>query len=368
MDAIAANVQSIREQLPSSTQMMAVVKANAYGHGALEVAEIALKSGAIWLGVAILEEAIYLRKNGVTAPILVLGYCPPEYAHIAADYRISLTVFHKNWLIQAKESLKKVLPIHLKCDTGMGRIGVIDEEELVDVLEEIERSDCFDFEGIFTHFSKADTKDNRYYLKQLATFNQFLDIVKQKPKWIHASNSAATLLYQDGLFNLTRSGITIYGLTPSTEIKDDLPISLKPAFSLHSKLVHVKNVKKGTKIGYGCTYTVECDDEWIGTIPIGYADGWIRALQGQTVLINGMRAPIVGRICMDQCMVKLPSYFPVGTEVTLIGKQQNDEITVDEVADKLQTINYEVICMISNRVPRVYKKGNQVVKVVNHQY
>lgn len=364
LDYIEENVKSICHHLPDSTKLMAVVKANGYGHGAVEVAQTALEAGAVMLAVALLEEGIYLRKNGIEAPILVLGYCPPEYAAIAVEYSISLTVPHKDWLNRVKVPLQKPISVHIKCDTGMGRIGVQTTEELQELEEIILNSDHFHFEGIFTHFAKADALDTEYYHKQLEKFNQFLSALKVRPKWIHASNSAASLRFPEGLFNLVRSGITVYGLTPALEIKNQLPIALKQAFSLKTKLVHVKQVTKGAKISYGCTYEA-LEDEWIGTIPIGYADGWIRALQGQTVLINGERVPIVGRICMDQCMIKLPRHFPVGTEVTLIGKQIEDEITVDEIAEKLHTINYEVICMISNRVPRVYKKGTEAIKIRN---
>ena len=319
LDAIEENLKAIRKVLPPSTSIMAVVKANGYGHGALETAEVALETGAELLGVALPDEALYLRKNGIRAPILVLGHCPPEYAPIAAKHSISLTVYQKDWLLQAKKVLSKPVAIHIKVDTGMGRIGVQTEEELFELLTELNLSDSFIFEGIFTHFAKADSKDTEYYQTQLERFLRTLEVVKEKPRWIHASNSAASLLHETGQFNLARIGIAMYGLTPSPEIADILPVKLQGALSLHSTLIHVKKVPKGAKISYGCTYEAE-EEEWIGTIPIGYADGWIRALQGQEVLVNGRRAPIVGRICMDQCMVKLPGKMPIGTKVTLIGK------------------------------------------------
>lgn len=364
LDAIEENLKAIRKVLPPSTSIMAVVKANGYGHGALETAEVALETGAELLGVALLDEALYLRKNGIRAPILVLGHCPPEYAPIAAKHSISLTVYQKDWLLQAKKVLSKPVAIHIKVDTGMGRIGVQTEEELFELLTELNLSDSFIFEGIFTHFAKADSKDTEYYQTQLERFLRTLELVKEKPRWIHASNSAASLLHETGQFNLARIGIAMYGLTPSPEIADVLPVKLQGALSLHSTLIHVKKVPKGAKISYGCTYEAE-EEEWIGTIPIGYADGWIRALQGQEVLVNGLRSPIVGRICMDQCMVKLPGKMPIGTKVTLIGKSGHEEITVDEIAKKLGTINYEVACMISSRIPRIYKRGEQIVKIKN---
>lgn len=365
LDAIRNNIKSIISVLPKETKLMAVVKANGYGHGALEVAETALKAGAHSLAVALLEEGVFLRKKGIQAPILVLGYCPPEYAEIAAKNNIAMTVYQKEWLEKAESYLSEIpLKAHVKIDTGMGRIGVREEKELIDILTMISNTKKVELDGIFTHFAMSDSKDNSYYEEQLFKFKQYLQVVDKKPKWIHASNSAGTLIHKKSYFNLVRCGIVMYGLTPALEIKDDLPIQLQPAMSLHSKLIQVKRVKAGSSISYGCTYRAE-EDEWIGTIPIGYADGWLRKLQGQEVLVDGIRVPIVGRICMDQCMVKLPKQYPVGTPVTLIGKQGNEEITVDEIAQKLDTINYEVLCTISYRVPRVYKDGKDLVKVSN---
>jgi alanine racemase (EC 5.1.1.1) len=364
LDAIRENVQAIRRLLPDQTEIMAVVKADGYGHGAYETAISALEAGAKMLAVALLEEGIVLRKKGIDVPILVLGYCPPEYAGVAESYQISLTVYQAGWLEKAVSFIKNRLPVHIKCDTGMGRIGIRDVEELDQLLGVLRETEKFEVEGIFTHFAKADSRDEAYYFYQLDRFRNFLKHLDRRPKWIHASNSAGALLHREGLFNLVRIGIAMYGLSPSEDIKDLLPIPLREAFSLHSRLVHVKQVEKGSKIGYGCTYEAK-DDEWIGTVPIGYADGWLRRLQGHTVLIDGRRAPIVGRICMDQCMVRLPGPYPVGTPVTLIGKMGDDRISVDEIADRLGTINYEVVCLIRDRVPRVYKKGGSPVKMVN---
>lgn len=365
--AIERNIEAIRTVTPAGTDLMAVVKANGYGHGAFEVAQIAIQAGADALAVATLDEALSLRNKGIRAPLLVLGYCPPQYAPIAAQKQISLTVFQKQWLEEVDRILTIPLPVHVKCDTGMGRIGVRTDEELQELINIISASPKFHLEGIFTHFAKADTLDVTYFAEQLTRFKQLLANLRERPKWVHASNSAATLMHPDAAFNLVRVGIAMYGLTPSPEIAPKLPVNLEPAFTLHSKLSHVKKVEKGAKISYGSTYVAE-DEEWIGTIPIGYADGWLRALQGQEVLIDGMRVPIVGRVCMDQCMVRLPKEMPVGTPVTLIGKQGHEEITVDEIAAKLETINYEVVCLISNRVPRVYKYGEEIVKVSNPLY
>lgn len=192
-----------------------------------------------------------------------------------------------------------------------------------------------------------------------------LSVLNKRPKYIHSSNSAAAIRFPKAYFNAVRIGIAMYGLTPSREMEEEIPFPLNEAFSLQTKLVNVKKLKKGDKVSYGATY--ECrQDEWIGTLPIGYADGWIRKLQGQEVLVEGERVPIVGRICMDQCMIRLPHDMPVGTKVTLIGRQGNEFISINEIAAKLDTINYEVPCIITSRVPRLYKQGGNIIDIKNY--
>lgn len=365
LDAIFENAANMKNHLPSEITLFAVVKANAYGHGDVEVAETAIQAGASYLAVAFLDEALALRKKGITAPILVLGASRPEDAQIAARESITLTVFQAGWLEAAQSFLEgTVLTIHLKCDSGMGRIGIRKQEEMNEIERFLQKTKCFVLEGIFTHFATADQLDTEYFSKQLARFEEMLTWLKEKPKYVHAANSAALLRFPNAVFNSVRMGISLYGLSPSMEMKEVLPFALRPAFSLKTKLVHVKNISKGQSVSYGATYTAE-EDTWIGTLPIGYADGWIRMLQGQEVLLEGGRSPLVGRICMDQCMVKLSREFPVGTEVTLIGKNGTECITVDDIAEKLNTINYEVTCMISSRVPRMYLKDGRITGVVN---
>ncbi|HWO76784.1 MAG TPA: alanine racemase [Bacillus sp. (in: firmicutes)] len=361
LDAIKWNVQKMREFLSDDVQIMAVVKANAYGHGDVEVAQIALESGASMVAVAILDEAIALRQKGIQAPILVLGASRPENAVLAAEHDISLTVFQKDWLIRAKKLLDThQLKIHIKCDTGMGRLGVRLFEELNELVQTVRQSPQFIWEGMYTHFATADQTDEHYFQKQLSLFDTWVEQLDNKPPIIHASNSAAALKQHIKKFNAVRMGISMYGLAPSPEIKPLLPFDLKPAMSLYSKIVHIKRVEKGSAISYGNAYIAE-DDEWIATLPIGYADGWIRKNQGFDVSVEGIRVPIVGRVCMDQCMIKLPAYYPEGTKVCLIGQ----DVTIDEVAERLDTINYEVACMISSRVPRVYIKDDQIIAIKN---
>jgi len=366
LDNIYYNVESLKNILPNNVALFAVVKANAYGHGDIQVARTAIRAGASYLAVALIDEAIALRKKGLTEPVLVLGASRPENAALAAEYDITLTVFQKEWIDKAVEFLKdsKPLKLHIKVDTGMGRIGVKTKQELREVESAIRTNSCFYLEGVFTHFATADQLDRTYYEQQLASFTKLVESFEQRPEMVHSSNSAAALRYPESYFNGVRFGISMYGLSPSPEIETELPYPLKEAFSLRTKLVHVKELQKGENVGYGATYEAKAQ-EWIGTLPIGYADGWIRKLSRQAVLVNGKRASITGRICMDQMMIKLPSYVPVGTEVTLIGRQGNELISVNEIADVLETINYEVTCMMSNRIPRVYLQDGKIVEVVN---
>ncbi|MFP5115883.1 alanine racemase [Bacillaceae bacterium C204] len=367
LDCIHANLTSIKKHLTQDVEMIAVVKANAYGHGDIQVAETALEAGAAYLAVAFMDEAIALRNKGIKAPILVLGATRPEDIQVAAKFNITLTVFQQEWLEDALKHLKtdNRISFHIKVDTGMGRIGVRSVSELKAVEQIISENAQFNLEGIFTHFATADELDETYMYKQLALFEGMVSALKQKPRYIHSSNSAAALRYPKTYFNAVRIGIAMYGLTPSLEMEHEIPFQLREAFSLRSRLVHVKKMQKGEKVSYGATYETG-EEEWIGTIPIGYADGWIRRLQGQEVLVEGTRSPIVGRICMDQCMIRLPYKVPIGTTVTLIGAQENQFISVNEIAEKLETINYEVPCIIANRVPRLYKKGGKIVDLKNY--
>ena len=371
LDAIEANICAIKENFKRDIHVIAVVKADGYGHGAVQVAKAALRAKVTYLAVAILDEAIYLRKEGITAPILVLGYCKPEYVPYALKYNITLTVFQSDWLKKAKSYMddKDKLNIHLKYDTGMGRIGITTEEEGNALIEEIKSTSLFHVEGIFTHFATADEINTDYFNKQ---YSRFLEVLKQleehgiNPVYIHCGNSATGMRFPDQSFNMFRLGISMYGLTPSIEIKSILPVELKEAFSLKTKIIQVKQVPAGEGISYGATY-VTSEPEWIATLPIGYADGWYRyhSSTGGYVLVNGKKAPFVGRICMDQCMIKLPEKVEEGTTVTLIGKDQGESISVDDIAQRLSTINYEIPCMINHRVPRIYYQKMEKIFVRN---
>jgi alanine racemase len=366
LDAISRNLHSIKNILPNDVQIIAVVKANAYGHGAVQVAKTALRAGATYLAVAFLDEALALREKGIDAPILVLGASRPRDVKVAVHHHITLTAFRYDWFLEAKDFIEEnqVLNVHLKVDTGMGRIGIRDSEEVKDIEGFVKRDLRFSLEGIYTHFATADELDDSYLLLQQQRFVEILTAFQEQPRLVHCSNSAAALRFPFALWNAVRIGIAMYGLTPSKDMVPLLPFNLNEAFSLHSRLVHVKKLLKGEKVSYGITYEAQ-EDEWIGTLPIGYADGWIRKLQGQEVIVEGKRAKIVGRICMDQCMIKLSQEVPIGTKVTLIGVQAGETISSNEIAQKLETINYEVPCLISNRVPRIYMRSGKMVELQN---
>ena len=366
LDHIFYNVQSLKQILPENVTIFAVVKANGYGHGDVQTARAAMSAGASYLAVAFIDEAILLRKKGIEAPILVLGASRPQDISIASQYDITLTVFQTDWLRYVKEkvTLTKPVRVHIKVDTGMGRIGVTTKNELQEVERLIHENPMLVFEGIYTHFATADEINQTYYQQQSAVFKEMLESLQERPGLVHCSNSASSLRFPENHFNGVRMGITMYGLTPSLEIEAELPYPLKEAFALKTEVVHVKQLHAGDKVSYGATYEAQ-GDEWIATLPIGYADGWIRKLSGQEVLVDGKRASIIGRICMDQTMIKLDAFYPVGTPVTLIGGQGKEFISVNEIAEKLDTINYEVPCMISGRVPRVYIENGKVSETVN---
>lgn len=373
LDAIKENVSSIKQLLPDDVKIMAAVKANGYGHGALHVAKAALEGGAHTLGVAILDEALALRNQGIEAPILVLGWVRPTDIRLAAENNIILTVFQSNWLQEAICHLPETMTcsLHVKIDTGMGRIGINSKNEGKAVIDCIKAHKQFKLEGVYTHFATADEKNLEYFQLQFNRFQEYLQWLKEwgvSTPLVHCGNSAATIRFPSKMFSMTRVGISMYGLSPSKEIEDEIPFQLKEAFSLHSKIIHVKEVNANDGISYGATYKAK-GKEWIATIPIGYADGWLRQNSNNGfVIVNGERCPIVGRVCMDQMMVKLEKKVEVGTQVTLIGEQAGEMISVDEVAERLGTINYEIPCMISYRVPRVILKDGEIMTINNEVF
>ncbi len=359
LSSIKKNLQKIREIYPDK-YIYAAVKANAYGHGYLPVSEAVLEAGADALAVATLDEALMLRKNFTETPILVMGWTRPQDAPVAAKQQIQVTAFQQEWLKQAgsylKDSQEKV-KIHMKIDSGMGRIGIKSRKEAYAVIEEVTNfTDEFELSGIFTHFATADSAELSYYNKQLKHFEDLLDVfssIRTPKTQIHIGNTAASMRFPEDMYDAIRFGIGLYGLYPSKDVERLSDMTLSDSFSLYSSIIHVKKLEPGEHISYGATYEAE-QEEWIGTVPIGYGDGWIRKLQGFHVLVDGKRSEIVGRICMDQMMIRLSKPYPIGTKVTLIGEDQGERIRVDDVADYLETINYEIPCIINERVPRLY--------------
>jgi alanine racemase len=338
-------------------QVMAVVKANGYGHGALPVAHAALRGGATWCAVARLSEALELRAGGLECPILLLGLTtPPEMEH-AVRSRISMTVWSDAQIgqaAQAAKSLGATASLHLKVDTGMSRLGVQPEAAL-ELAKRLSATDGVRFEGLYTHFARADESDpatTDWQAKSFHTVLQQMEKAGLEPALIHAANSAATLKRPDLHHDLVRVGIALYGLHPSSETR--LPHHIRPALAWKTQLSHVKLLPAGRGISYGHVYTTT-KDERIGTLPVGYADGF-RRVPGNEVLVRGVRAPVVGRVCMDQCLVQLDHVHEasVGDEVVLIGRQGDERISAEEVAARWGTINYEVVCGIGARVPRLY--------------
>ncbi|ASS76666.1 alanine racemase [Tumebacillus algifaecis] len=369
LDAIGHNVRVSKQILPPGTGVMAVVKANAYGHGASQVAEIALQNGAEYLGVAAADEAIELREAGITAPILILGYTPTNFAKDIVTYDLTQTVFNTDLLLAldraAREQNTKA-KIHLKVDTGMGRLGFTGLDEVVGFAKRAADMPGINLEGIFTHFATADELDSSYAEEQISRFAAVLErlqLAGLKIPLQHISNSAGIIQYTNCPGNMVRLGISMYGYYPSQEVPKD--VELQPALRFVSHVVHLKEVPAGTKISYGATFETKAPSK-IATIPVGYADGYSRLLSNKgEALIRGMRVPVVGRVCMDQLMLDVTEVEAVetGDEVVLYGRQGNSEIPLDEVADKIGTITYEVLCVLGRRVPRKFQHLGKTVEV-----
>jgi alanine racemase len=363
LDALTSNMSEVRRLTSPTAKILAVVKANAYGHGAVEVSRTVLSGGADWLGVARLDEGLSLREAGIGAPILILGYLPHEQSADVVRSRLSQAVYTSDMALALAEAAAAEgtrAKVHLKIDTGMGRIGWIAGPEAVREIMILARNRHLEVEGIFTHFAAADLNDKKYTKEQFEKFTGLIEELRRNGLEIpikHAANSAALMEMPETHLDMVRAGIILYGLYPSDEV-DHSRIKLRPVMSLKAKVAHVKRVPAGFKVSYGCTYSTE-NDTVIATLPLGYADGYSRLLSSKGhALIRGRRAPVAGRVCMDQIMVDV-GHIPgvnIGDEAVLIGRQGDQEITADEVAGMLGTINYEVVCMISHRVQRVYKK------------
>ncbi|KAA6452038.1 alanine racemase [Bacillus swezeyi] len=373
LDAIKKNLRAIRHHIPSKSKIMAVVKANAYGHGSVEVARHALEHGASELAVASVEEGIVLRKAGITAPILVLGFTPLRCVKESAAWKITLSAFQVDWIKEANEILEKEaetdrLAIHINVDTGMGRLGVRTKEKLLEIVKALTASKFLRWEGIFTHFSTADEPDTTLTRLQHDKFISFLRFLKDQGielPTVHMNNTAAAIAFPEFSADMIRLGIGMYGLYPSAYIKQLNLVKLIPALSLKARIAYVKTMLTEPRtISYGATYIAD-RGEVIATLPVGYADGYSRALSNRgVVLYRGRRVPVAGRVTMDMIMVSLgESEGKQGEEVVIYGRQKGAEISVDEVAEMLDTINYEVVSTISRRVPRIFIRDGEILKV-----
>ncbi len=367
LDAITVNIQALKKVTAPGARFMAVVKANAYGHGAVEVAQRALESGAHCLGVARIQEAVALRESGIDSRILVLGYTPPELTRLALDNRLTLTVFDVDTARAISDSAVaagKTVTTHIKTDTGMGRLGlrpagekgVAIDPDRVDAAIRIAQMPGLDLEGIFTHFASADSTDTTYTERQ---FNLFCDYVAElervgiKFRLKHAANSAAIIAHPRTHLDMVRAGIALYGLNPSREVNLN-PLATRPVMALKARLVHVKKVPRGFSVSYGMTHRTTAPTT-IATVPIGYADGYSRLLSSRgTMLVRGQRAPVVGRVCMDLALLDVGHIEGVrtGDEAVILGRQGAETVPADEIADLVGTINYEIVSSITARVPR----------------
>jgi len=393
LDNVAHNVKILREKVKRGAEIMGVVKADAYGHGIREIIPVLIENGVTRLAVSMLDEAIELRKNGVVIPILILSYTDPRRAKEIIEFNVTQTVYNKELalsLSDAGKSLGKEVRIHIKVDTGMGRVGFMAGFDAIKTIEEIQKMPQIVIEGLYTHFACADEENTDYTFKQ---FEQFMSICNELGRIgiqipiKHVCNSAATLRFPAMHLDMVRVGILLYGMSPS-EVCNARKQGFWQAMSLKTNVILVKDIDENQPISYGRIFTTKRASK-IATIPIGYADGYSRSLSNKSsVLLHERRYPVVGNICMDTCMIDVTEpinddpvsaklkclsmntsmnpVITVGDEVVLFGKQGNAFLDIDEIATLMNTINYEVTCLVGKRVPRAYIRNNQVVEIKNY--
>ncbi|MEH7501774.1 alanine racemase [Neobacillus drentensis] len=373
LDHIKNNYLQFRKFVQPEAKIMAVVKADGYGHGAVEIARTSLQSGADYLAVALLDEAIQLREAGISQPILVLGYTPIRSVRAAIIQNITLTVFDHDVLdeiIIQSDRLSKSAPIHLKIDTGMSRIGVSSPEEAVILAYKAISDPNVYLEGVYTHFAAADNEDTTFTYTQFQRFQSVIKYLENKNISVpikHCCNSAATMKFPDMHLDMVRIGVALYGLYPDVSLKNH-PIQLRQAMSFKTKIAALKKVSASQPISYGCTWNPD-RESIIATLPLGYADGLSRLLSNRgKVLIHGQKSAIAGRVCMDQTMVDVTDIknCSVGDVVSIFGKSSSSFQSVDEIAQLMGTINYEVVCLIGKRVPRVYDNDSELFKLAEN--
>ena len=372
LDNLKYNIEQVKKKVSPKTMLCGIVKANAYGHGASEIARTLLDNGFNYLAVAFIDEAKDLRNSGITdAPILILGNTPKDTVAEVIEYNITAAVYNTETAeaISAEAVRRnKTAKIHIKIDTGMSRIGFLPTDESIDKIAAIKKLPNLEIEGIFTHFANSDSSDESMTLMQFARFTDVIEELEKRGIEIpikHCCNSAAIIKFPHMHLDMVRAGIILYGMYPSDI---DYDISLKPLMQLKTTVINVKQLNPGETISYGATYTVS-EPTKVATIAVGYADGYPRLLSNKArVLVNGQFANILGRICMDQCMIDVTNVhnINIGDEVILFGTDKNAVLPVEELAAIIGTINYELPCVINNRVPRCYIKDNRLVKIHNN--
>ena len=372
LDAIKYNIDSIKRRVDTK-ELIAVVKADAYGHGALDVSKTLVENGATKLAVAVITEAMELRHGNINTPIMILGYTPLEFAADLINYDIEQTIFDLEYATKLSEialNLGKKAKVHVALDTGMGRIGFLINDNSLNEILKISSLKGLEVVGIFTHFATSDESDKNYSNKQYKKFTDFNEKLISKGVNIplkHVSNSGAIIDMPNTYLDGVRAGIVLYGYYPSEDVlKQNL--DLKKAITIKTQVAHVKILDKNEYVSYGRKFKTE-RKSIIATLPIGYADGYSRALTGKAkVIINGKFAPVVGTICMDQCMIDVTDIgdVQVGDEVIVLGKDKDLKFDADDMAKAMGTINYEVLCMIKQRIPRVYIEDGKVKSIRNY--
>ncbi len=375
LDAVLENMKQMKKRLASRTRIMCVIKADGYGHGSVPIARTLEALDYLYgFAVATAEEAHILRMAGIKKPILILGYTFPYSYKMMAEDDVRMAVFREDTIEELAGTAKetgRTIKVHIKVDTGMGRIGITPDEEGLKFVERLMQEEQIEIEGIFTHFAKADETDKTSALRQLACFKEFADRIERRLGLSiplkHCSNSAGIVEMPEANMDLVRAGIILYGLYPSDEVSREI-IPLKPALSLYSRIVYTKTIHAGQSVSYGGTFTADRDVR-VATVPLGYADGYPRSLSGRGhVLIRGRKAPILGRVCMDQFMVDV-SDIPGASEgdlVTLLGFDGEEHISAELLGDLSGRFNYELVCDLGKRLPRVYQKDGKPVHVKDY--
>lgn len=374
LDAIAYNMEQMKQNIRPETKVMAVIKADGYGHGAVQIAEMMERWNYIWgFAVATLDEAVVLRTEGIQKPILVLGCVFPDQYMEMLKHEIRMNIYTEEMAesisrMAAREG--KTAYMHIKLDTGMSRLGFGINEQSAETIKRISKMPNVNMEGIFTHFTKADEKDKSFTKKQIQEFVWMTGRLKEKNvrfTYEHCSNSAGIIDVPEANFDIVRAGISTYGLYPSEEV-DKTNVKLKPALALKSHVAFVKEIESGTPVSYGGTFVAK-EKMKIATIPVGYADGYPRSLSNKGyVLIRGKKAPILGRVCMDQFMVDVTQIEGVsfGDKVTMIGKDGNEILPVEVLSELSGRFNYEFVCDLGKRIPRVYVRDGKIAEQVDY--